>query len=221
MLPFALPAYAHSVCDKGSPGYDETVQKAPDRVSCQFNEPLLPDSIMEVFDHCGRKVDDGEVFVAGYEMSVGLDSDAPGRYTVRYVTHSAQDGHYYGPEDYWFTVAGTAPRCGQSPSPSPTPTRTRGSGSPSTPTPGGTVEPSQPGSSPGSGTASPSVSPQPGSGETDEPQSPVSPTRPPVRGPQRSDRPLAGPLAVMLLIVLPLGLLPALTKPHPDAKDVP
>lgn len=215
----AAPAPAHSVCDQSSPADGSTVQSAPSEVSCLFTEPLLPDSWMIVTDACGRRADDGNVIVAGYRMSVGLASDSPGSYAAQWVTHSAQDGHYSGPGTIAFTVAGGPPDCGRAgatATPSAGPTATP-SGSAATSAPDATPGISQPSGSGAPMPPSQSPATQPIAASDGSNGSPAA--QPSI--PTRTSRPIVAPIAWMLLIVVPLGLFPALvtrrSEPPQDA----
>lgn len=66
---------------------------------------------MSVLDACGNKVDDADVRVLGYDMSVGIATPTAGRHLVEWTTLSALDGHTA--RGTWeFTVAGVPPSCG-------------------------------------------------------------------------------------------------------------
>lgn len=78
----AAPEYVNS-----EPGDGEEVHEAPDQVSITFSEPLDSSSQIEVFDECGRRVDNGDTQIALTQttMSVGLDAKPSGHYEVDYT----------------------------------------------------------------------------------------------------------------------------------------
>ena len=144
--PGAVPrAHAHALCADPDPGHGATVAAAPERVSCNFTEPLAPGSSdMTVVDRCGRRVDDGDVRVLLREMSVSVTGTGPGRYDMRWTTVSAADGHQ-SEGTVQFTVAGAPQPCpGEAAAAGQNPQPAAGSGTPSAaapPTPAGAGAP--------------------------------------------------------------------------------
>jgi methionine-rich copper-binding protein CopC len=79
-LAAGAPQYVSSDPAKG-----ESLHEAPERVEVTFSEPLDPSSDMAVSDECGRRVDDGQVEVVATQMSVGIEKQPAGKYTVEYT----------------------------------------------------------------------------------------------------------------------------------------
>jgi methionine-rich copper-binding protein CopC len=61
------------------------LHEAPDTVSATFNEPLDESSKMVVEDHCGNRLDDGNVTVSVNELSVGIAKKPAGHYIVTFA----------------------------------------------------------------------------------------------------------------------------------------
>ena len=74
------PQYSSS-----DPADGDTMHQAPDQVTVTFSEPLDSSSEMIVEDHCGNKLDDGNVEVSLNEMSVGIAKKPAGHYMVTYA----------------------------------------------------------------------------------------------------------------------------------------
>jgi methionine-rich copper-binding protein CopC len=86
-------AFGHAAFKTSSPEAKTTVDSPPDQVSVEFTEPVTHDSRIEVFDPCGRQVDDGASHPRGKSISVGVSAAAAGTYTARFLVVSNLDGH--------------------------------------------------------------------------------------------------------------------------------
>lgn len=89
----ATPAHAHASYRASDPSDEATVQSAPASVWAEFTEPVTLDSRLEVYDPCGARVDGGDSSVTGYRITVSMDSERAGTYTVAFAVISAVDGH--------------------------------------------------------------------------------------------------------------------------------
>ena len=74
------PQYVSSEPEDGA-----KLHQAPDEVRATFSEPLDPSSEMIVEDHCGNRLDDGNVEVSANEMAVGIEKKPSGHYMVTYA----------------------------------------------------------------------------------------------------------------------------------------
>lgn len=147
LLLHASPALAHAALVSASPGPGDEVTGSPDELVAQFNQNLDPSrTSIEVRDASGATVARGGELGAGpREFRLALPDLAPGEYTVRWTSFSAEDGEL-ARDTYAFTVVATV-----SPSPSPT----------VTPTPLASEPASQPVAPTGSSSTSPSASEPP------------------------------------------------------------
>lgn len=86
-------AFAHAAYKSSDPPDEGRVGSPPARVTAEFTEPLAGGSYLQVTDPCGRRVDEGDVAISGYTMSVSMNGVAAGRYVVFYRAHSQLDPH--------------------------------------------------------------------------------------------------------------------------------
>ena len=90
------PAAAHAALVRSSPARRATVGRSPARVQLWFSERLEPAySTVSVWTEDGRRVDADDARVEANDpaqLSVGLPTLPPGRYTVRFRVLSV-DGH--------------------------------------------------------------------------------------------------------------------------------
>lgn len=89
----AAPAAAHAAYKSSDPPDAGQVSSPPGEVTATFSEPLAGGSFLEVSDPCGTRVDEGDVRIVGYDMSVSMSAAAAGRYTVFYRAFSTLDPH--------------------------------------------------------------------------------------------------------------------------------
>lgn len=135
----AVPAAvaAHSELESSSPGAGDVVVGGPTDITGEFTEPVDPDrSSMELRGPDGARIARGGVPEGGPATSMtiaGVPPLAPGRYTVRWTTVTADDdGVERG--TFRFTVEAATPEPA-SPEPTSTPTAPPTLGASSTPTP--------------------------------------------------------------------------------------
>jgi methionine-rich copper-binding protein CopC len=120
LLPHVVDAHARFA--RSEPGADSFVSTPPDQVRVWFTEEVATrGSSLEVVDSSGARVDRGDGHVDLNDpgrrlMVVSLQSITDGRYTVRWRTVSAVDGHA---ADGTFLIVVQIPT--PVPSPSPTP----------------------------------------------------------------------------------------------------
>jgi len=97
LLPASAPASAHALLQSSDPAANTTLQASPTAVTIRFGERPDPRlSTVKVLDTSGKSVAaGGATAVAGdpLELTVGVQSLAPGVYTVAWRTVSAVDGH--------------------------------------------------------------------------------------------------------------------------------
>lgn len=84
---------AHAAYKDSDPKDGETVSSPPSRVMAEFTEQVVQDSYLEVFDPCGRQVDNRDSFVVHDRITVSMSGEARGVYVVRFNVVSAVDGH--------------------------------------------------------------------------------------------------------------------------------
>jgi len=151
LLLHASPALAHAALVSASPGPGDEVTGSPDELVAQFNQDLDPSrTSIEVRDASGATIARGGELGAGpREFRLALPDLAPGEYTVRWTSFSAEDGEL-ARDTYTFTVVAAA-------SPSPSPSR-----SPSPSPSSSAVATAWPSSTPGPATPAPSPSPTAG-----------------------------------------------------------
>ncbi|HVF52280.1 MAG TPA: copper resistance CopC family protein [Actinomycetota bacterium] len=89
----AVDASAHAAYESSDPPSDGTVSSPPPRVTVDFTEPVVDDSLLSITDPCGRQVDNRDSFVAADRITVTMSGEAAGRYTVAFDVVSAVDGH--------------------------------------------------------------------------------------------------------------------------------
>ncbi len=91
----ALPgvASAHAAYESSTPANGATVSSPPSGVTAEFTEPLAEGSYLRVFDPCGDQVDNGDVQIVGYEMSVSMSASTAGTYRVGFFALSRLDPH--------------------------------------------------------------------------------------------------------------------------------
>jgi methionine-rich copper-binding protein CopC len=146
-------AFAHAELEKATPKDGATVEGTPAEIVGTYSEAMDPKgSSLRLLDAEGTQIAKGGVDADDDKrMSItDLPELAPGVYTVKSTTKSAEDGDV-DRKEWSFTVA-AAPTPSPTPSPSPTP--------PPSATP--TVPPSAtPASSPTPASASPTVVPTP------------------------------------------------------------
>jgi methionine-rich copper-binding protein CopC len=82
---FIAPASAAPSKVDSSPQDGEELHEAPERVSISFDQPLDPESYIEVTNHCDERVDEQPTQVEGTEMSVPVTGNWAGMYHVTYV----------------------------------------------------------------------------------------------------------------------------------------
>lgn len=69
------------------------LQKAPDRITLTFDEPLdQAYSRIQVYDQCGRRADKGGATVTATQLSIALTRKPAGRYKVYYVANAYPKG---------------------------------------------------------------------------------------------------------------------------------
>lgn len=212
-------ASAHALCGETSPARNATLDRPPPEVWCEFSEPPTPNSSIEVYDGCEQRVDNGRSLVVGFRITVGVEAEDPGTYTVVWKTVSAKDGHPAF-DSHTFTVRGESP-CAP-------PTQGQGSGGG-----GGSTGGSSDGGNSGEGSGSGGgegprtggASPPPGGGSTPPPGDDRGIETPDGDGGGPSEpgtipgtggvvigipaRPSVGwPLVALLAVVLPFGLIP-------------
>jgi methionine-rich copper-binding protein CopC len=83
---FVAPASAAPSKLDSSPQDGEELHQAPEQVSISFDQPLDPDSYIEVTNHCDERVDEQPTEVEGTEMSVPVTGDWAGMYHVTYFS---------------------------------------------------------------------------------------------------------------------------------------
>ena len=127
----ATPALAHAELVSATPGPGEEVESSPSELVATFNQDLdTSRTSLEVRDVTGSAVaKGGELGDGPREFRLALPRLAPGKYTVRWTSFSAEDGEL-ARDSYTFTVL-AAP----SPSPSPTPNPTPSVSTSASPTP--------------------------------------------------------------------------------------
>lgn len=86
-------ALAHATYEGSDPADGSSVSAAPSSVWAEFSEPPGSSSYLQIYDACGDRVDDGNVSHQGYRMSVGMNSNRAGTFTVRWYVLSTIDGH--------------------------------------------------------------------------------------------------------------------------------
>jgi len=116
-LGWQSPATAHNTLVGAEPEDGATMEQGPEVVSLQFLSTLDQNgTVVTVTGPDGGGVDTGEPEVDGSVVTVPVDTDLPGTYTVAYEVMSA-DGHLVsGSLEFTVTVGNPPP----SPSPSPT-----------------------------------------------------------------------------------------------------
>lgn len=85
--------FAHAAYKDSEPKDGETVSSPPSRVTAEFTEQVVQDSYLQVFDACGRQVDNGDSLVVHDRVTVSMSGEARGVYLVRFNVVSAVDGH--------------------------------------------------------------------------------------------------------------------------------
>jgi copper transport protein len=97
LLPASVPASAHALLQSSDPAANTTLQASPTAVTIRFGERPDPRlSTIKVLDTSGKSVTAGEataVLDDPLKLTVGVQSLAPGVYTVAWRTVSAVDGH--------------------------------------------------------------------------------------------------------------------------------
>lgn len=89
----ATPAGAHAVLVSTSPGDGAALERAPEEVVLEFNEPVSADlGGLQVFDADGTRVDEGAVRVVDRTVAVDVGPLADGAYVASYRVVSS-DGH--------------------------------------------------------------------------------------------------------------------------------
>lgn len=84
---------AHAAYKDSDPKDGETVSSPPSRVTAEFTEQVIEDSLLQVFDACGRQVDNRDSLVVHDRITVSMSGEARGVYVVRFNVVSAVDGH--------------------------------------------------------------------------------------------------------------------------------
>lgn len=121
-------ASAHAAYEGSDPANGSTVSSPPSRVIAEFTEPVVQDSLLEVYDPCGVRVDNGDSIVASDRITVTMSGDKQGTYTVVFNVVSAVDGHNTS-GDFTFSSSGGAACPGAQPEePQPNPPSNGGSG---------------------------------------------------------------------------------------------
>lgn len=105
----AAPAAAHAYLLSSDPPAGAQLDRAPDTVTLEFNEPIgVDDDSLRLFDADADRVDDGPVDTADHELAVAVPDDLPdGAYVVAYRVISA-DSHPVG-GTLTFTVGDATP----------------------------------------------------------------------------------------------------------------
>jgi methionine-rich copper-binding protein CopC len=76
-----------------TPEAGSSFPKAPKEVSFTFSEPLdAAYSRIEVYDACGRRVDEGDITVTGPEMKTKIVKRPAGRYKIYYFANAVPKG---------------------------------------------------------------------------------------------------------------------------------
>lgn len=85
-------AYAHAAYKDSDPKDEATVSSPPSSVWAEYTEPVQ-EGYLHIYDPCGVQVDNGSTQVTGYRMTVGMESDRAGTYSVQWKAASAVDPH--------------------------------------------------------------------------------------------------------------------------------
>ncbi|MDQ3646148.1 MAG: copper resistance protein CopC, partial [Actinomycetota bacterium] len=89
----AAPAAAHASYSGSDPADDSTVSAPPSQVWAEFTEPLAEGSHLIVYDPCGDQVDNGDSQVTAYRVTISMNAEAAGTYTVHFAVVSSLDSH--------------------------------------------------------------------------------------------------------------------------------
>jgi LPXTG-motif cell wall-anchored protein len=121
LLLIVAPVAAHAELVSAEPGPGDEVTGSPAEIVAVFSQDLgASRTSLQVLDADGAEVaQGGEPGSGPREWVLALPELAPGTYTVRYTTFSAEDDELHR-GDYAFTVL-AAPSPSPSPSPSPPP----------------------------------------------------------------------------------------------------
>ena len=127
----ATPAFAHAELVSATPGPGDVVDGSPAALLAKFNQDLNPSrTSLEVRDASRSTVaKGGELGDGPREFRLALPRLAPGKYTVRWTSFSAEDLEL-ARDSYTFTVLAV-----RSPSPSQAPTSTPSISTSASPTP--------------------------------------------------------------------------------------
>lgn len=93
LLSLTAPAWGHAAYKSSEPPNGGRVSSPPSRITAEFTEPLAGGSYLRVTDPCGERVDNGDVQISGFNMSVTMDGASMGRYVVFFQAHSQLDPH--------------------------------------------------------------------------------------------------------------------------------
>lgn len=118
LLGIPAPAHAHASYKTSDPPNRSTVGAAPASIWAEFTEPLGSGSYLQVYDPCGRRVDNNDTQISGYRMSITQSSTRSGLYTVRFRALSTLDPHEVN-GSFTFTATGGEPCPGTEPEPEP------------------------------------------------------------------------------------------------------
>jgi methionine-rich copper-binding protein CopC len=86
-------AVAHPEYDSSSPPDGAQLEAPPSEISITFTEPPSSGSSLTVIDPCGATAGEGSPVIDDRVMTMALDSEVAGAYTVRYAVVSTLDGH--------------------------------------------------------------------------------------------------------------------------------
>ena len=180
---------AHAELDDASPGPGDTITSVPEVLIATFTQDLVDSrSSIELRDAAGKVLATGKKTPSEpREMRLTLPALAPGEYTVRWTSFSAEDNEL-ARGSYTFTVE-AAPTPAPTPTPTPTPTP------PPTPTPTASVRPSA---------SAPTATATPTPTATVPPTASPAPTPPPTPVPSASPAPDPQPAAGGTDVLLPI-----------------
>lgn len=118
LLSSAPSAMAHAAYKSSDPPSGGRVSSPPGRVTAEFTEPLAEGSYLQVIDPCGEQVDNGDVSISGFTMSVTMSGGASGEYVVRFKAFSQLDPHVTT-GDFSFTASSGEPCAAAAAGPAP------------------------------------------------------------------------------------------------------
>ena len=118
---FAVPAAAQTAgpaFEDSGPDQGDLEHEAPREIFIQFSESLGPSSSTQVYDECGRRLDDGAADVRGDTLWAQLVLRPAGRYLVVYSASGSAPGSGTTEGSFTFRVH-FGPSCGGEPGDGP------------------------------------------------------------------------------------------------------